>query len=186
MSAITATTTTRTATARAAKLRRAAVASAAVLAIGVFAGCGGRDDSADHASRGMKPAASVKQDTPYYSAHPKPDTSAPDLGSSRSDWEPSDSGSTEYDTGSSDSPGGSGNQYPAEARRTFMESCNASSGGMKTFCGCALDHLEQTMTFEEATREGLKIADGGRPSQRFYNAIKSCLTGSGSSPMEPA
>jgi hypothetical protein len=172
MSAITA-TTTRTTTSRAAKLRRAAIASAAVLAMGAFAGCGGRDDTGHHASRGAAASASapIKQD-------------APDFGS-RSDWEPSGSGSTgSYDTGSTESYGSgpadsSGNQYPAEAKRSFMTSCVASSGGMKTFCGCALDHLEQTMTLDEVVHDGLKIVEGGRPSQKFYDAVRSCVRSSG-------
>jgi hypothetical protein len=138
------------------KLRRAAVVSAAVVAMGAVAGCGGRDDTSatkDHAK--PFPAAVTKHDRPSPSSF----TADPPSTAATGDW-------------------GADNEYGAEAKRTFMASCERSSGGMTSFCHCALDELQQVMTLSEFLHESLGIVDGKRPSKKLVDAVKSCAPSS--------
>lgn len=151
------TRTARTAVTRAAKLRRAAVVSGAVLAMGAFAGCGGADRQAASHDRDATASAPTKQAE-------RPPASSYTAGETTDD---APSGSWESE-----------NAYAAQGKKTFMASCERSSGGKTSFCQCALDELEQAMSFEEFLTESLHLVKGDPPSQTFREAVKSCAPGS--------
>jgi hypothetical protein len=143
---------------RAARLRRAAAVSAAVLGMGAFAGCGGSELATDGDRDRPAPARAQQDERPSppssssYSADASPDAHS-------GSWE-------------------SENSYAAEGKRTFMESCERSSGGMTSYCQCVLDELEQTMTFDQFLRDSLGMVKGERPSESFIDAVKTCAPGS--------
>ena len=145
------TATARTATVtRTAKLRRAAVVSAAVLAMGAFAGCGGSEDRADKPDAGTSAAAEVQRDAPSSFAADE-SSSSPSTGAG---WD---------------------SDYADKAEQDFMAGCESSSDGNTSFCQCAFDEIKQTMTLSEVVRDGLAVLDGESPSQKFLDAVKSCV-----------
>ena len=73
----------------------------------------------------------------------------------------------------------SGNgKYPAEAVSGFMSSCISQPGATNRTCSCALDHLQQTMPYDDfkradtALRAGIGVSDSAR--NKLADAINAC------------
>jgi hypothetical protein len=68
--------------------------------------------------------------------------------------------------------GGSG--YPAEAKRNFTTACERSSGGDVQSCRCALEKIEERLSYEEFKQEDAAIRRGSEPSDVVTDAIAGC------------
>jgi hypothetical protein len=64
--------------------------------------------------------------------------------------------------------------YPAAAKDNFINACNTSSGGNKTFCKCAFDKIEASMSYAEFKKEDAAINDGRKPSKQVSDALAKC------------
>ncbi len=65
--------------------------------------------------------------------------------------------------------------YPAAAERNFTTACTKSSGGDSKGCRCALDKIEQKMSYKEFKREDAAINAGHKPSRAVTDAIADCV-----------
>jgi hypothetical protein len=75
---------------------------------------------------------------------------------------------------------GGGHDYPSEAESSFMASCTAQAGATESSCRCALDNLEESMSYDEFKRVDTAIRAGGVESvpedsrEKFLDAIADC------------
>lgn len=63
-------------------------------------------------------------------------------------------------------------EYPLATQRAFMDACEANSDTAS--CQCALDKIEQTMSYQEFKREETAIEAGRPPSRTITDAISDC------------
>ena len=70
--------------------------------------------------------------------------------------------------------GGDKNDYPAKSERAFLKSCEKSSKGKTSFCKCALEKVEEKLSFEEFKKEDTAIQAGRPPSRKLTDAISDC------------
>jgi hypothetical protein len=68
----------------------------------------------------------------------------------------------------------SSSAYPAAAKNNFITACNTSSGGNKTFCNCAFDRIEASMSYAEFKKEDAAINKGRTPSKKISDALTKC------------
>lgn len=66
------------------------------------------------------------------------------------------------------------NGYPEAAKNNFINACNTSSGGNKTFCRCAFDQIEASMSYAEFKKEDAAINKGRKPSKKVSDALAKC------------
>jgi hypothetical protein len=75
-----------------------------------------------------------------------------------------------------DSKAGGG--YPTEVKENFMRACKLSSSGKEDACKCALDKLEETVSYEDFKKADADIRAGGKASgdtaDKIQEAITSC------------
>lgn len=64
--------------------------------------------------------------------------------------------------------------YPAQAERNFTTACQRSSGGDTKGCRCALDKIEQKLSYKQFKREDAAINAGRKPSRAVTDAIADC------------
>jgi hypothetical protein len=67
---------------------------------------------------------------------------------------------------------GGGEQYPAAARNSFLDSCEASATAEQ--CECALSYLEENVTLDEFIQAGLDISQGKEAPEAITKATESC------------
>ena len=70
--------------------------------------------------------------------------------------------------------GGGKNDYPAHAERAFLANCDRTSGGKTDVCKCALDKIEEKLSYDEFKKEDTAIAAGGSPSRKLTDAVAEC------------
>jgi hypothetical protein len=70
--------------------------------------------------------------------------------------------------------GDSSSDYPAAAKNNFINACNTSSGGNKSFCNCTFDKIEATMSYAEFKKEDAAINEGRTPSKKVSDALTKC------------
>lgn len=68
---------------------------------------------------------------------------------------------------------GGGNDYPASAQRNFVESCEQNGGSTKA-CDCALDKIQDDLSYQEFKREDVAIRAGRPPSREVTDALADC------------
>jgi hypothetical protein len=67
---------------------------------------------------------------------------------------------------------GGGGQYPAAARDSFLQSCEASATNEQ--CECALSYLEENVTLDEFIQAGLDISQGKEAPAAITKATENC------------
>ena len=73
------------------------------------------------------------------------------------------------ETASTDSAGG---KYPEAARKSFLDSCEASATPEQ--CECALSYLEENVTLDEFIQAGLDISQGKEAPESITKATENC------------
>jgi len=64
-------------------------------------------------------------------------------------------------------------EYPAQVQRNFVNSC-VSSGGTTTSCNCALNKIEEKLSFDAYKKEETAIAAGRTPSRKITDSVAEC------------
>ena len=57
------------------------------------------------------------------------------------------------------------NEYPADVVQTFMNSCEANSGGRTKVCACMLEKIQEKYTLEEFSTLEVKMQAGKTPEE---------------------
>jgi hypothetical protein len=69
--------------------------------------------------------------------------------------------------------------YPSGVERNFLNACNKSSKGKEDACKCALDKLEDTVSYEDFKKADAAIRSGKsadpRTTEKLQAAIKACV-----------
>ena len=70
--------------------------------------------------------------------------------------------------------GEKGQPYPAEARRTFLQACDAQEGASRAACECALERIEDRYSFAEFRRIDAAAARGQQPPREVTQIAENC------------
>jgi hypothetical protein len=70
--------------------------------------------------------------------------------------------------------GAKGEPYPQEARRTFLQACDAQEGASRAACECALERIEERYSFEEFRRIDAAAARGQQPPREVTRIAENC------------
>jgi hypothetical protein len=66
--------------------------------------------------------------------------------------------------------------YPPAVVDNFMESCTAQVGASQSYCRCAIERLQESMSFEDFQAAEAKITDGSENlPQELQDAVDSCV-----------
>jgi len=66
--------------------------------------------------------------------------------------------------------------YPQEVVDNFIESCTAQVGASQSYCRCAIDRLQESMSFEDFQAAEAQITSGSENlPQELQNAVDTCV-----------
>jgi hypothetical protein len=68
---------------------------------------------------------------------------------------------------------GGHDDYPASVQRNFLDSCQ-SHGGTGDGCNCALDKLQDKLSYEDFKKEETAMLMGNPPSRKVSDAVADC------------
>jgi hypothetical protein len=71
--------------------------------------------------------------------------------------------------------GGGVQAYPQEVVDNFMESCTNQPGANESYCRCAINQLQETMSYDEFQAADREISEGGDMPEELMNAVESCV-----------
>jgi hypothetical protein len=70
--------------------------------------------------------------------------------------------------------GGAGARYPQDARRAFLQACEAEPGATRAACACALERIEARYSFEAFRRIDRAAARGERTPAELTRIARAC------------
>jgi hypothetical protein len=70
--------------------------------------------------------------------------------------------------------GGPGARYPQDARRAFLQACEAEPGATRAACACALERIESRYSFEAFRRIDRAAARGERTPAELTRIARAC------------
>ena len=66
--------------------------------------------------------------------------------------------------------------YPPEAVEDFMSSCTTQLGASRSYCRCAIDNLQESMSFDDFQAAEDEITSGSQNlPQELRDAAESCV-----------
>src|SRR4051812_11049664 len=77
--------------------------------------------------------------------------------------------------GGDDSGGGGNNGYPKTAETNFLNSCSAQAGATKAKCQCALDKIEQKISFDEFKKADAALREGKSADPNTQKALQEAV-----------